>query len=158
MLKLSEHAVDLILEGDLEGAEEYILAESVEDKLLRAVGEVSILNYLMKFEQYLSEFDVYLYDGWDDPDKIQIAAMPEIGNYWCTFMLRVPAKVDLRGAKRLLSDKTAQNQIKVKKGEDGMMLLKFKILKRELDRLEQDNKLKSEEIADREDPTGAPKG
>lgn len=148
MPELAEHAVDLILEDRLDEAEKMLIAEDVEDKLLKAIGEVTLLNYLMKFEEYLDNRDVTIFKGWD---PAELLARPKVDRFWVTFYFRFPADADLRGAKRLLNDKENQNEVWTKTDPaDGTHIVKFKILRRLLDKIETENKEKAEEIADRE--------
>lgn len=158
MSELSQYAVDLLLEGREGDAREALLAESAELNMLKQIGETQMMDYLLKFEQYLDEHDIYLFDkpgvkGWTDG---MIQHRPKISDYWVVIYMTVPKTTDLRAATRLIGDKEAQNEVKYKQNEDGSYLIKFRILRRLLDKIEQANKMRAEEIADREDPTMDP--
>ena len=147
MSVLAEFAVDLIMEGRDDEAKEMIIAEDISNKMLKAVGEVTLLDYLMKFEEYLDDHDINLFDGWEDAEVI---CQPKVDKFWVTVYLKTPPHCDIRGAKRILNDKEAQNEVKGKKLPDGSHILQFKVLRRLLDAVEQTNKEKAKEIADRE--------
>jgi hypothetical protein len=139
--------VDLLIEGETDKATEYILMENIEQQMLRSVGGDRMpLNYILKFEEYLDDHDIYLFDGWEDA---VLVSAPEIDKFWVTIYLFCPEKVDLRGALRITNDKEGQNQIKVKKCEGGN-ILQFKVLKRYLDQIEERNIDKAEQLADEE--------
>ncbi len=144
------HVVDLILEGDeddLQQVEEQILLENNEEKILRQLGDPTQMNYLLMFEQYLDEHDLYLFDGWEDA---KFVGRPIIDTFWTTFHVWVTSETDLRGAMRLKNDKEGQNKVMQKKLSNGDSIIKFKILRRYLDHIEQRNKEKAEQLANEE--------
>lgn len=143
-----EYVVDLLLEDDDEGAIERLLLEGDEENIVRSLGgETTLMNYLMKFEEYLDDHDIYLFDGWEHAEVI---GQPVVEKFWVTVWLRTKPKTDLRGALRLINDKEGQNSVKYKKLDDGRHLLKFRILKRYLDQIEKRNQEKSDQLSDDE--------
>jgi len=150
MGELAEYAVDLLLNGKIDEAKQTLLVEAVQDQVLRAIGETSLLNYMMKFEQYLDDHDIYMFDGWDDAEFV---GKPKVETYWVTVYMQVGPKTDLRGAKRVIADKEAQNRVSYKELDDGGCLLRFKVLKRYLDQIEIDEKERADNIAKHTDPT-----
>lgn len=151
MINNMESIVDMILDDRLDEAREELLMENVEEKLLKSVAEVSYANYLMKFEAYFNDHDGYMFgQEWDNAqillDKIKV------DKFWVNIYMIVAKGTDLRGAKRLLTN-GSQNKISYKKLSDGSVLLKFRILKRYLDKMEIEDKSKAQEIATREMPT-----
>jgi hypothetical protein len=140
-----ESIVDLLIDGEEEEAEHHLLMENSEEQIVRVLGDSSKMNYLMKFEEYLDDHDIYLFAGWEEA---QIVAKPVIDKFWTTFHVQVGKGTDLRGALRITNDKEGQNTVRYKKNEDGSYTLIFKILKRYLDQIEQQSKEKAKQIAD----------
>lgn len=140
--------VDMLLEDDLETATDHLLLEHTEERVARALGGESMpMNYLMKFEEYLDDHDIYLYDGWEES---RVIAKPKVDKFWVTFVLFCQKGIDLRGALRVVNDKEGQNEVKAKKVQDGHVL-KFRILKRYLDEIERKNKQKAEQEAEEQE-------
>lgn len=146
-----KEVMDLILYGDdddLEHAKKTLIKESNEDRLIRVLGDSMLMNYLMRFEEYLDDHDIYLFDGWDEA---KVLGKPTIDTFWTTFHLLVPPKTDLRGAKRLMNDKEGQNVVSAKKlDDDNGIIVTFRILKRYLDAIEKRSKERAEQISDEE--------
>jgi len=139
--------VDMLINGDVAGAEEHLLLENQEQQIIRAMGGDRMpMNYLLKFEEYLDDHDIYLFDGWQD---CVICYKPKINKFWTTFFLFCPEGTDLRGALRLINDKEGQNEVKQKKVEGGH-ILQFKILRRYLDEVEKKNQERAEQLSDEE--------
>lgn len=140
--------VDLMLEGDdddFQEIKEALLLENDEERILRNLGDSTYMNYLLKFEEYLDDHDVYLFDGWEDAKVLKPIT---IGRFWTEFLVWFGPDADLRGATRLVNDKEAQNKVKVKKlGEQGY-IVKFSILKRYLDAIEERSKERAEQLSD----------
>lgn len=140
--------VDMILEDDLETATGHLLIEHTEERVARALGgETMPMNYLIKFEEYLDDHDLYLYDGWNEA---RLLAKPNVDKFWVTFIVFCKKGIDLRGALRIVNDKEGQNEVKAKKVRDGHVL-KFRILKRYLDEIERRNRLKAEQEAEEQE-------
>lgn len=139
--------VDMILMDDLDAVRDVILLENEETQIARQIGDTTVLNYLIKLEEYLDDHDVYLFNGWEDAELVQ---KPVIEKFWTTFIFRVGQDCDLRGAKRITNDKEAQNEVKIAKTEDGAVLVQMRILKRYLDAIEARNKDKSDELSSQE--------
>lgn len=136
--------VDLILSDEPDEAQHHLLVENEEEQILKAMGgEKMPMNYLLKFEEYLDEHDIYLFDGWEEA---QIVGKPQVDKFWCTFYVFCAKGTDLRGALRVKNEKEGQNQVKAKKAEGGH-IIKFKILKRYLDQVEQHNKQKAKQMS-----------
>lgn len=147
MSTLTDYAMTLILEDRIDDATECLLAESIESDIIQAIGETSKLDYLLKFERFIDERDLYLYKGWEDA---QILSSPKVDKFWVTIDLRAPKEVELKGAERCCSDEESQNTIHWKELEDGTYFVRFKILRRFLDQIEMNAKDRAEEIADKE--------
>ena len=136
--------VDMLLEGDTAAAEEHLLVENQEQQIIRAMGGDRMpMNYLLKFEEFLDDHDIYLFAGWED---CLIAYKPRIDKFWCTFHVFCPDGTDLRGAMRITNDKEGQNEVKQKRVEDGH-ILQFRILRRYLDEVEKKNQERAEELS-----------
>lgn len=143
-----EHIVDLLMDGDSEEANSQLLLENEQTQLMGTVGDTTQFNYLMKFEEYLEEHDLYLFNGWED----SIVLSPiTIEKFWTRFNLLVGKDTDLRGAKRVMSNKEGQNKVRVKKLGDGRMIVEFQILKKYLDDIELRNKERIEDLAKTEE-------
>lgn len=140
-----ESIVDLLIEGEEEEALHHLLMENDEEQITRAMGDSNKMNYLMKFEEYLDDHDIYIFDGWEEA---QIITRPVIDTFWTTFYVRLGKNADLRGALRIKNDKEGQNTVRYKKNGDGSYTLIFKILKRYLDQIEHKSKEKAEQLAD----------
>jgi len=148
MSNLSDFAMQLILEDRLDEAQECLMAESIETDLIQAVGETSQLDYLLKLEKFFDDRDLYVYTGWEDA---QVVAPPKIGKFWVTLDLRVPQNAELKGALRCCStEEEEQNTAGFKTLEDGSHFVRFKILRRLLDKIEMTSKDRAEDIADNE--------
>ena len=139
--------VDMLIEGDLESANEHLLMENEEQRIIRALGgDRTPFDYLLKFIEFLDDHDVFLFDGWEE---CIISHQPKIDKFWCSFFVFCPKGTDLRGALRVMTEKEGQNEVKQKKVEDGHVLL-FKILKRDLDAIEMKDQEKAEEFSSEE--------
>ncbi len=136
--------VDMLIDGDIVSATEHLLLENQEQQIIRAMGGDRMpMNYLLKFEEYLDDHDVYLFDGWN---KSKICYRPKIEKFWTTFWLFCPDGTDLRGATRVTNDKEGQNEVGKKRIEGGH-ILQFKILRRYLDEVEKKNQERAEELS-----------
>lgn len=139
--------VEHLLNDDTEEAIGTMIIETQEQKIIRTMGGDRMpVNYLMKFEEYLDDHDLYLYDGWEDA---VVAHKPKIDKFWVTIHLFCGDDVDLQGAYRVINDQEGQNRIEIKK-VDGGHIVGFKILKRYLDQIEKKNQDKAEELSDEE--------
>ena len=139
--------VDMLINGDTERAEEHLLNENQEQQIIRAMGGDRMpMNYLLKFEEYLDDHDIYLFDGWGDSI---VCYKPKIEKFWTTFYLFCPDGTDLRGAMRLINDKEGQNEVGKRRIKGGH-ILQFKILRRYLDEVEKKNQERAEELSDEE--------
>jgi hypothetical protein len=147
MSELTQYAMDLLLEDKLDEAKEILLAEAIESDIIRHIGETSKLDYLLKFEKFLDDRDIYLFNGWEDA---QILSAPKVSKFWVILDLKVPKHTELKGALRCCSDENEQNSTLYKQLEDGSFFVRFKILRRDLDKVEMSNKDKAEEISDSE--------
>jgi hypothetical protein len=129
-------------------AREVFLVESIESDLVKNIAETTKLDYLLKFEKYLDDRDLYLYQGWEDA---QILGPPKVDKYWVIVDLRVSENCELKGALRCCNaEDDDQNTVRYKRLEDGSYYVRFKILRRLLDKVEMDAKDRAEEIADEE--------
>ena len=141
--------MDLIMYGDEEDfdhAKKTLIKEDDEERIVRVLGDSMLMNYLMKFEEYLDDHDIYLFKGWKEA---RVVGKPQIDKFWTTFDLWVSPETDMRGAMRLKNDKEGQNIVQVKElGEDRGKIVRFKILKRYLDAIEKRNKERAEQLSD----------
>jgi hypothetical protein len=139
--------VDMLIDGDIEAATEHLLQENQEQQIIRSMGGDRMpMNYLLKFEEYLDDHDIYLFDGWE---QCKICYKPKIEKFWATFWLFCPDGTDLRGAMRITNDKEGQNEVGQKR-IDGGVILQFRILRRYLDEVEKKNQERAEELSDEE--------
>ena len=141
--------MDLIMYGDEDDvahAKKTLVKESEEEKLVRVLGDSMLMNYLMKFEEYLDDHDVYLFDGWKEA---RVIGKPKVSKFWVVVNLWVGPDTDLRGAARLKNDKEGQNIVQKKELEgDKGYIIRFKVLKRYLDAIEKRNKERAEQLSD----------
>jgi hypothetical protein len=147
MSSLSDYTMKLIFEDRIDEAQEALLCETIENDLLAKINEVGVLDYLMKIEQFFDQRDLYLYRGFEDAE---ILAAPKIDKFWVSLDLRVPRGTELEGTMRCCSDREAQNSVKYKELEDGSYFIRFKILRRILDKIESDAKDRAEDTAEKE--------
>ena len=123
---------------------DFILTESEKDEVLYTLGgDQTLINYMYLFEEFLEQHDIYLFKGWE---KAQFVGQPQIEKFWAVFHLLVNQETDLRGAKRI-KDAIDQGSVEVKKLDNGSSMVKFSILKRELDRIESSNQEKIEKLS-----------
>ena len=66
-----DYLVDMILDGRLEEATTAGILESEEHDASRKVGDTTLLNYLVKLEEYLDDHDIYAFDGWEAAEFVQ---------------------------------------------------------------------------------------
>jgi hypothetical protein len=142
-----DYLVDMILDGRLEEATTAGILESEEHDASRKVGDTTLLNYLVKLEEYLDDHDIYAFDGWESAEFVQ---KPKVEKFWVTFWLRVGKDCELEGINRITNSKEAQNKVAVQKYDDGTTLVQIQVLKRYLDAIEGRNKQKSDELSDEE--------
>ncbi len=135
------------MNDQIEEAQEILLAESIESDLIKNISETSKLDYLLKTEKFFDDRNLFLYDGWEDG---QVLSAPKVDKFWVTLDLRVSPKTELTGALRCCNGEESQNTVQYKKLEDGSFFVRFKILRRILDKIEMSEKDRAEEIADRE--------
>lgn len=140
-----DHLIEIMLEGDDDALDTFLLTESERDDVLNNLGgETTLMNYLLLFEEFLENHDIYLFDGWE---QAEIIGKPRVEKFWVVFHLRIGPKADLRGARRI-RDAAEQNQVRAKRQTDGSYLIQFTILKRDLDRIEQINQEKINQLSD----------
>lgn len=141
--------MDLLMYGDdedFEQAKKTMVMESDEERITKLLGDSMLMNYLMKFEEYLDDHDIYLFKGWE---KAKVIKKPEVGSFWATFWLWTGPDIDMRGARRLKNDKEGQNIVKVQKLDNNRgYVFEFRVLKRYLDAIEKRNKEKAEQQAE----------
>lgn len=138
--------IEVIMNEDDESLSSFVITESEKDNILYMLGgDATLINYLYLFEEYLEQHDIYLFKGWD---KAKIIGKPLIEKFWVTITLWVSGDVDLRGAKRV-NDAMQQGDVRIEKdtNESGYYV-QFMVLKRELDRIENENKDKIEKLSD----------
>lgn len=140
-----DHLLELMFAGDDEALNEAVLLESEKDDIIHALdGETTLMNYLMLFEEFLEDHDIYLFSGWD---KAQIIGRPTVKKFWIIFHLLVNDNTDLGGARRV-RDAMGQGKVIAKRIDDGNVVVRFEVLKRDLDKIEEINKEKIEELSD----------
>lgn len=140
-----ESIVDMLIDGEEEEAQHHLLMENTEEQIIRVMGDSNKMNYLMKFEEYLDDHDIYLFKGWEEA---RIIARPQIDNFWATYYVRVGRNTDLRGALRVMSDKEGQNTVRYMKDGEGNYILVFKLLRRYLDQIEDKAKDEADQLSD----------
>lgn len=125
-----------------------ILNEARRNELLGSLeGDKTLLQYLILFEEYLDQHDIYMFKGWKD-EKTKIVGKPAIGKFYFTAFIEIAKGTDLRGIKRI-ADANSKTRISAKKKKDGSMILKVEMLKGLLDKIDADNKDKIENMSDR---------
>lgn len=140
-----DQLIEVMLNEDDEALGEFVLMEGEKDQVLAGLnGDVTLMNYMMMFEEYLEQHDIYLFDGWE---KAAFAQQPTVEKFWVTFYLLVEQNVDLRGAKRV-RDAMNQGDVTVRQLDDGRKIVIFQVLKRNLDQIETVNKEKIEKLSD----------
>ena len=102
------------------------------------------MNYMMLFEEFLEQHDIYLFKGWE---KASFIGPPTVEKFWVVFTLLVSPETDLRGARRV-NDAMHQGKVVMKKTQDGSIMVQFQVLKRALDQIETDNKERIEKLSD----------
>lgn len=137
-----------VMQDRVDEARECLLVESMETELIKNIGETSKLDYLLKMEKFFDDRDLYLFDGWENA---QVISAPTVDKFWVTLDLRLDKDADLKAALRCCNGEgSSQNTTRYKKLEDGSFFVRFKILRRLLDKIEMDAKDRAEEIADNE--------
>lgn len=141
------HIVNYLMEdGSPDVAVKLALMENEQDELLTKLGgSNTILRYLYRFQQYWEDHDLYLFDGWKEA---KILAPISVEKFWVTITVVVPKGTELDGAKRLMTDKEAQNNVQYRKLDSGAYIVRFKILKRYLDEIDIDNEQRVDRISD----------
>lgn len=142
------HVVDLLLDSDdTSAAEHALLMENEEDRLTRKLGNQTLTDYLLKFEEYLDDHDLYLYDGWEDA---QVLGRPKVKRFWVVVYLWADKNVDLRGIYRIKTDQEGQNQVKIKSLKNGSHIIEVSVLRRLLDKVEDKSKEEADQVSDEE--------
>lgn len=138
--------IEVMLNEDDESLEEFMLTESEKDQVLASLeGDTTVMNYMMLFEEFLEQHDIYLFKGWE---KAAFVGVPKVEKFWVTFTMVVDGETDLRGAKRV-NDAMPQGRVKAKRMDEGQVLVEFQVLKRALDQIEAVNKEKIEKLSDK---------
>lgn len=139
------HMIEIMLTEDDDSLDRFMLLESEKDTVLAALGgDPTLINYMMLFEEFLENHDLYLFEGWS---SAAFVGKPKIEKFWATFALTVNEGTDMRGAKRV-NDAMPQGQVKAKAMGNGKILVVFQVLKRHLDQIEETNREKIEELSD----------
>lgn len=146
-MKKYERIVTLLAEDDKEQIQSELLFEDYKDKIIRKLGDSTFFEYVMWFEEYLENHDIYLFDGWDDA---QLLKPVTIQKFWAIFRLLLPKGTDLQGAKRLINNKEAQNSIKYVTLPDGRIVMQLKIVKKFLDEIKEKAEEEAKEFAKEE--------
>lgn len=140
-----DQLIEVMLNEDDDALGEYVLMEGEKDTVLAGLnGDVTLMNYMMMFEEYLEQHDLYLFDGWE---TAVFAKQPKVEKFWVTFYMLVDQNVDLRGAKRV-RDAMNQGDVSAQRLRDGRIVVIFQVLKRNLDQIETINKEKIEKLSD----------
>lgn len=136
--------VEIMLGDDDASLDEFILQESEKDDVMLSLdGNSTLMNYMMLFEEFLDNHDLYLFKGWE---KAVFVKPPMIEKFWAVFWLQVGPETDLDGARRI-HDAVPQGEVAFHKQSDGTTVVKFTILKRALDQIEVDTRTKIEKLA-----------
>lgn len=141
-----DHLVEVMLDGDDATLSDIVLLEGEKDDVINSLdGEATLMNYMMLFEEFLEEHDIYLFAGWEDA---QFVGKPIVEKFWITFHILLSDKADVRGAKRV-HDALNQGEVIVRKLNDGRYVARFLILKRDLDAIENANKERIDQLSDK---------
>jgi len=136
--------IEVMMNEDDESLDDFLLLESDTDQVIANLdGDVTLFNYIMMFEEFLDQHDIYLFKGWD---KASLFGSPVVEKFWITIRLLVNDDTDLRGAKRV-KDAMKQGDVVIKKTTDGRKVVEFSILKRDLDQIEETNKSRIEQLS-----------
>ncbi len=141
------YLVDMIMDDRLNEAVTAGILESEEHDTARKIGDTTLLNYMVKLEEYLDDHDIYAFAGWEEAEFVQ---KPKIEKFWATFWMHVGKDCEVEGINRITNSKEAQNKVRVKKYDDGSSVIELQILKRYLDAIESRNQQKSDELSDEE--------
>jgi hypothetical protein len=137
--------VEILLDEDDESLGEFLLQESEKDDIMVSLdGNSTLMNYMMLFEEFLEQHDLYLFQGWE---KAEFVTQPSVEKFWVVFHLVVGEETDLRGAKRV-NDAMTQGEVVFQKQDDGKILVRFTVLKRALDQIEKDTRDRIEKLSD----------
>ena len=140
-----DHLVEVMLDGNESTLDELVLLEGEKDDVINSLGgETTLMNYMMLFEEFLEDHDIYLFDGWEDA---QFIGKPIVEKFWITFHILLSDKADIRGGKRV-NDALKQGEVIIRKLKDGRYLARFLILKRDLDAIENANKERIDQLSD----------
>lgn len=136
--------VEIMLGDDDDAVAEFILQESEKDDVMLALdGNSTLINYMMLFEEFLEQHDIYLFKGWE---KAVFVSQPVVEKFWVVFHLMTPPNTDLRGAKRV-NDAMKQGEVVFQEQSDGRALVRFTVLKRTLDQIEKDTQDRIEKLS-----------
>ena len=91
--------------------------------------------YLLLAEQYLDDCSVYAYEGWDD---CSVVGAPSIESYYFSFNIVCTGDLDLDSLDRIRG-KDGENLVNVGRNEEGNILIKIKLRRGLLDRIEDEN-------------------
>lgn len=135
--------IEVMMNEDEESLTDFLLVESELDEVVGALeGDTTIFNYIMLFEEFLEQHDIYLFKGWD---KASVIGRPTVEKFWITVNVLISDDTDIRGAKRV---KTAMGQGDVTAQKvDGGRVITFLILKQDLDQIEETNKERIEKLS-----------
>jgi hypothetical protein len=136
--------VEVMINEDDESLEEFMILESDGDEVISNLdGDSTLFNYIMLFEEFLEQHDIYLFKGWD---TASIFGSPVVEKFWVTIRVLVDDNTDMRGASRI-NNAMEQGGVVIKKTSDGQRVVEFSILKRDLDQIEKTNKTRIEKLS-----------
>lgn len=108
-----------------------ILSESEEETKSK---ENSSIDYLFKFDEFLSDIGIYAYAGWMDAVVVE---EPVVGRFWVDFYLKLPEDVEMDGAKQLPGP---NGVARISVSDDDKRLITISVLRRTLDEIEERNR------------------
>ena len=117
-----------------------VILETLIDYSIKTSDQMS---YLLRFEEYLDDSGIYAYG--EEWFECEIVNEPKVSSYWFVLDIMAPEGTDLRGARRVT--RGTKNTVLFKKMKHGT-LLRFKILRRELDNIESRNERRAEKDAE----------
>lgn len=121
---IEEHN-DLSTVGRLMLNEDQIEDQHIEDQWI----------YLLLAEQYLDNCSVYAYDGWDE---CSVIGAPKIEAYYYSMNIVCKGELDLDSLDRIRGN-DGENLVNVGRNQDGDTLIKIKLRRGLLDRIEDEN-------------------
>ena len=123
-------------------------AEQLEEFLLEGEWKEEIRQdqrfYEMMFEQYLDMCSVYAFEGWDEA---HFSGAPHIEKYFVVFDIKLPHNANLSSLRRI-NGRENEHSHSIKETDDDSYLIRFRILRSFLEKLEEDNRIAARKKAE----------